>query len=100
MLILTFLFTLVSAYAQNFTGDIAAIGDKVSEGEIESYVSSPGADGVPGAHLQNLFPSPSVNPETMCEEDGEKKNSKMEVVVAVEVNPRMHTLEILPCPLS
>lgn len=64
--------------------------------EMNDYISKPTSEGLPGTFLEGLVTNPTIDPGTICEEDGTKKNSQFEMVVAVEINPRLTTLEILP----
>lgn len=85
-----------SAFSQDFLRDIEAINQEIGQQELDSYLEKPDEEGVPGPFLQSLMPDPTLNPETVCEEDGEPKNTHYEVVLVSEVNSRDAELEILP----
>lgn len=95
-LLVPFMLVSTSAYSQDFLRDLEAINQRVGQDAVDSYLEKPSSEGVPGPFLQSLMPKPSLNTETLCEEDGEPKNTHYEVVLVSEVNSRDSELEILP----
>lgn len=95
-LLLPILLASTPVFSQDFVNDIEAIQERIGQDQVDQYLENPTEGGVPGPFLQSLMPKPGVDPETVCEEDGESKKTHYEVVLVADINAINSSLEILP----
>jgi hypothetical protein len=96
ILLIPILLTPFTLWSQTFVQDISALNTKVGQDQLDAYLKAPTKAGVPGPFFNSLVPHPTLNAETLCTEEDEKKKSQYEVVLIAEGNAQFTSTEILP----
>lgn len=74
-------FLSLNASAQSFLGQMKAISEKVSEKEIDSYLSSSQKEeGIPGEFIAEMLPSSDPDNE-LCSEPQESRDTRYEIIL-------------------
>lgn len=96
ILLVPILLTPFALWSQTFSQDISALNTRLGQDQLDAYLKAPTKAGVPGPFFNSLVPNPTLNPETVCNEDEETKKSHYEVVLVAEGNYQYSSTEILP----
>lgn len=94
--LMPFLLLPFTAWSQSALKDFSAVNTQLSQDQLDKYLKAPSKAGVPGPFFDSLIPNPSLNPQTLCTEEDEKKKSHYEVVLVAEGNYQHSSVEILP----